>query len=148
MRLVSDLEIWAGRREAGKAVNKDNATRTLIAFPCPPEAPTAAPPSRPPVLLKRPWIRFSIEEIGKKIDQHETRLRNRDWKRRIVRGFDSAASGGVPRGVRPCPPYWKDRPGRSALEGGIQCPEEARTHLARRTGRPSWNFSLDRRWNV
>ena len=147
MRLVSDLEIWAGRREAGKAVNKDNATRTLIAFPCPPEAPTAAPPSRPPVLLKRPWIRFSIEEIGKKIDQHENETK-KEMRRVESFGASTPTRSGVPRGVRQCPPYWKDRPGPSAREGGIQCPEEARTHLARRTGRPSWNFSLDRRWNV
>ena len=40
------------------------------------------------------------------------------------------------------PPYWKDRPGPSAREGGIQCPEEARAHLARRDRPPGLEFRV------
>jgi hypothetical protein len=77
MRLVSDLDSWAGRGctavRAGRAV-KAIAILILSFRQMRTSVPWAALPPVPALsasFIRHPWIRFRIEESGKKIDQHE-----------------------------------------------------------------------------
>jgi hypothetical protein len=145
--LVSDLDSWPERvGTTDRAIRTDRAVATSnlwIALSAP-----SALSDLSASFIRHPWIRFSIEEIGKKIDQHENETKKE------IRSVESFGASTAPRAVVSLAEYARaPRIGKIGQAGPpLRVGSRARRKLAPTwpvgLARASWNFSLDRRWNV